>query len=122
MKATPMPDTAQIERSEAPPEALQPPFVKTRYSGAVMICGECQKRDNGPSKLTAKDVRKDLKHALGDARHHLRLVQSSCLGLCPKKAIAVAAVAVGGPALLAEIHGEEDVATVAARLAAPAQR
>ncbi|CAN5666012.1 hypothetical protein BH10PSE18_BH10PSE18_06490 [soil metagenome] len=122
MKATPMPDTAQIERFEAPPESLQPPFVKTRYSGAVMICGECQKRDNGPSKLTAKDVRKDLKHALGDARHHLRLVQSSCLGLCPKKAIAVAAVAVGGPALLAEIHGEEDVATVAARLAAPTQR
>jgi hypothetical protein len=120
MKNTPMPDTERTERPAPPPEALEPPFVKTRYSGAVMICGECQKRDNGPSKLSAKEVRKDLKQALGDARHHLRLVQSSCLGLCPRKAIAVAAVAVGGPALLAEVHGEEDVAAVAARLAAPA--
>lgn len=100
-------------------DALSPPFVKTRYSGAVMVCEECQKRDNGPSRLTAKEVRKAFKHALGDARRHLRLVESSCLGLCPKKAIAVAAVAVGGPALLAEIHREEDVATVAARLAVP---
>ncbi len=115
-----MPDTAQTDRLAPPTDAPQPPFVKTRYSGAVMICGECQKRDNGPSKLTAKDVRKDLKQALGDARHHLRLVQSSCLGLCPKKAIAVAAVAVGGPALLAEVHRESDIAIVAARLASPA--
>ncbi len=122
MKANPMSETALLHQPAPVLAELQPPFVKTRYSGAVMICGECQKRDNGPSKLTAKDVRKDLKHALGEARHHLRLVQSSCLGLCPKKAIAVAAVAVGGPALLAEIQREEDVAAVAERLAGAAER
>ena len=98
------------------------PLVDVKFRGAVLVCGDCEDRSSGPRKLRARDVRKLLKQDLGAARFRLRVVESSCLGLCPKKAIAVAAVAVGGPGLLAEIHREEDVATVAARLAAPAQR
>lgn len=108
------------ELAPAPsPATDQPPFAKTRYTGAVMICGQCQKRSSGPSKLKAKALRGPFKEALGDARLRVRIVQTSCLGLCPKKAIAVAAVDVGGPALLAEIRREDDVATVAARLRQP---
>ena len=101
------------------PAPEQPPFAKTRYTGAVMICEQCEKRRSGPSKLTAKKLRGPFKDALGDARLRLRIVQTSCLGLCPKKAIAVAAVEAGGQALLAEIRDKDDVTTVAARLTQP---
>ncbi|MGJ7581343.1 hypothetical protein ACSFA3_14255 [Variovorax sp. RHLX14] len=99
--------------------ALQPPFEKAKFDGLVLVCGECQKRSSGPSKLTAKDVRRELKGTLGKERFRLRVAQSSCLGLCPKKSIAVAAAFSGAPALLASVRDDADIAAVAARLANP---
>ncbi len=95
-----------------------PPFERTRYDGAVMICGKCQKRDTGPSGMKAKDLRQDFRDALGEARRHLRIVQTSCLGLCPKKAIAVAALAPSNTSLLAAVRDKDDVRAVARRLTA----
>ena len=93
-----------------------PPFAKTRYTGAIMVCKQCQKRSSGPKKLKAKDLQQPLKRALGDARLRFRTVQTTCLGLCPKKAIAVAAVAAEGASLLAAIGEVDDLKPVAARL------
>jgi len=110
-------DTA-VAATPAPvtPGKEAPPFAKTRYTGAIMVCKQCQKRSSGPKKLNAKDLQQPLKRALGDARLRFRTVQTSCLGLCPKKAIAVAAVTADGTSLLAAIRDEDDLKPVAARL------
>lgn len=103
---SPRPDTFPIE----------PPFEKAKFDGLVLVCGQCQKRSSGPSKISAKDVRRGLKDAMGKDRFRLKIAQSSCLGLCPKKAIAVAAASTNGPALMASVRNDADVASIATRL------
>jgi len=110
---------APIAAPERPRDALEAPFVKAKFDGLVLVCGQCEKRGSGPSKLTAKDARKSLKRALGAQRTRMRIVESSCLGLCPKKSIAVAGAAQGAPSVLAEVRNERDLKAVAARLADP---
>lgn len=90
------------------------PLVDVKFRGAVLVCGDCEERSSGPKKLRARDVRKQLKHDLGAARFKLRVVQTSCLGLCPKKAMALVALAGGAPALAAEAKSTDDVAAFAA--------
>jgi hypothetical protein len=92
-------------------------LVKPKFGGVVMVCGDCERRDNGPSRLGARDVRKQFKHGLGNLPVRLRVVQCTCLGLCPKKAMAVAAMANGGPVRAAEIRCADDANAVAERWA-----
>lgn len=101
--------------SAAPDPAL---LVKVKFGGVVLVCGECEDRSNGPSKLNAKTVRKELKRGLVQSPVRLRIVESSCLGLCPKKAMAVAAVAAGRPLLAAEVRSDQEAAALAATVAA----
>lgn len=90
------------------------PLVDVKFRGAVLVCGDCEDRSSGPRKLRARDVRKLLKQNLGAARFKLRVVESSCLGLCPKKAMALVALAGGARALAAEVRSTDDVAAFAA--------
>lgn len=89
------------------------PLVRPKFGGVALVCGDCRKRSNGPSKLKAKDVRKELKRELARLPVRLRIVQCTCLGLCPKKAIALAAVAEGRPVQAAAVHSEEEARAVA---------
>jgi hypothetical protein len=98
----------------APDESL---LVKVKFAGVVLVCGDCEDRSNGPSKLKAKSARKELKRGLVRSPVRLRIVQSTCLGLCPKKAIAVAAVTPGHKLLAAEVCSEGDVEAFAATVA-----
>lgn len=93
------------------PDAILPVFVK--FDSVVLVCGDCEKRSNGPSRLNAKQVRKDLKHQLAAAPHKFRVVQSTCIGLCPKKALVVVAIPAGKPLLAVELKSESDVAHLA---------
>ncbi|MET0540361.1 MAG: hypothetical protein ABWZ88_01260 [Variovorax sp.] len=86
---------------------------KVKFSAAVLVCGQCEERSSGPKKLRARDVRKELKGSLGSARFRLRVVESSCLGLCPKKAIAVVAVGATAAPYAAEIGSGAEVAAFA---------
>ncbi|MCS4509447.1 hypothetical protein [Xylophilus ampelinus] len=95
-------------------------FLPTRYAGAVLVCAKCEKRDKGPRKLTTKTLRFELRQALGGGRSKLRIVQTSCLGLCPRKAIAVAAVTPEAGSVLAAVRRERDVPALAAGLVAAA--
>lgn len=95
-------------------------FVPTRYAGAVLVCEKCERRDKGPKKLTTKELRGELRQALGGGRTRLRIVQTSCLGLCPKKAIAVAAVTPQAGSVLAAVRRKRDVPALAAGLLGPA--
>ncbi len=98
----------------APDDSL---LVKVKFGGVVLVCGDCEERSDGPSKLKAKSARKELKRGLVQSPVRLRIVQSTCLGLCPKKAIAAAAVAPGHALLAAELCCEGDVEAFAATVA-----
>ncbi|WP_156480942.1 hypothetical protein [Variovorax sp. PAMC 28711] len=102
--------------SHSPSPATPDPslLVKVKFGGVVLVCSDCEDRSSGPSKLKAKTVRKEMKRGLVQSPVRLRIVASSCLGLCPKKAIAVAAVASGRALLAAELQSEEDAAALAA--------
>jgi len=100
--------------SDESTEVIDSLLVKPKFGGVAMVCGECQKRSNGPSKLKAKDVRKILKGELHHLPVRLRVVQCSCLGLCPKKAMAAAVVVASGRLLAAEMHSEAQARQAAA--------
>ena len=91
-------------------------LVSVKFSGVVLVCGDCEERSSGPKKLRAREVRKELKHALGDARFKLRVVESACLGLCPKKAMALVAVGAEAHPLAAEVRNDADVSAFASHL------
>jgi hypothetical protein len=69
--------------------------LKTGLAGVVLVCGDCEDRGNGPSRLTSKDVRKCLKDSLHPAKGKIRVAVTGCLGPCPKKAMTVAIIAAG---------------------------
>jgi len=94
-----------------------PPLVETKLAGVVLVCGDCEERKDGPTKLRARQVRKELKHGLSHLPVRLRVVQCSCLGLCPKKAVALVAAAQGRAPLAAEACSEQDVDAFAKALA-----
>lgn len=98
----------------APDDSL---LVKVKFAGVVLVCSDCEERSDGPSKFKAKSGRKELKRGLVRSPVRLRIVESTCLGLCPKKAIAATAVTPGHKLLAAELRDEEDAQLFAATVA-----
>jgi predicted metal-binding protein len=117
MKPTPI--TALVA-PDAPPTPDTPtraeaasPFVKAKFDALLLVCGRCAGRSSGPSKRKAKKLPGEFKKALGQERPRFRIVESSCLGLCPKKATAVAAAVDNAPVRLAAVRDKDDVQAVA---------
>ena len=107
--------------SPAAPDAGAPDtlLLKPKFGGVALVCGDCQKRGNGPSKLKAKDVRKALKRELGNLPVRMRVMQCTCLGLCPKKAMALTAIAAtssapGGQVLAGAVRSDSEARAMAA--------
>lgn len=105
-----------------PADASAPIPFKPRFDGLLMVCSDCQKRSSGPAELKAKDVQKELKRGLARAPIRVRTARCSCLGLCPKKAIAVGIAASGEPVLCAEVHSGDEVVALAATVLASWQK
>ncbi len=103
-------------KSSQPSDADATPSVSIKFDSVLLVCGDCEQRGNGPTRLTAKQVRKDLKHQLTASPHKFRIVQSSCLGLCPKKAIAATAMPAGSRLLAAELKSDLDVTQWASQI------
>lgn len=120
MKATPI---TPISPTDAPSSTGIPataeapsPFVKAKFDALLLVCGRCAARSSGPSKGKAKKLPGEFKKALGAERPRFRIVETSCLGLCPKKATAVASATGDGPLQLAAIGGKSDIQAMADRL------
>ena len=111
---TPAPDAGTTSESTA----LGEPFVKAKFGGVMLVCGDCQQRSSGPTKHSAKDWRSELKKTVGHQPPRWRVVECSCLGLCPRKATAVAAAGTGVPVRLAALRRKGDLEAFAAGLAA----
>ena len=57
----------------------------------VLVCKDCRKRSSGP-ELKTKQLAGGLRSLAKDSGRKARVVTTSCLGLCPRKATAVALV------------------------------
>jgi predicted metal-binding protein len=64
-----------------------------RWESLVLICKDCRHRKDGPKHLKARTLAKETKHQVKSATPRARVVLTSCLKLCPRKAISVAFVA-----------------------------
>lgn len=90
-------------------------LAKAKFGGLVVVCTKCAKRQG----LPAKAVRKLLKDAYAELRpagngkaksRKLCVIESGCLGPCPKRAVAVAtgtSLAAGRVVLLEPEAGRE---------------
>jgi predicted metal-binding protein len=93
--------------------------VASNWEGAILVCGKCCKKigggfgDKGRQPL-AKALRRWL--ALGKGRKaRLGIVETRCLGVCPKGAVCV--VDTRRPHQWQLVEAGEELASVAARLA-----
>ena len=95
------------------PEVLKPGFATV-----LLLCRACGKRSDGPPQKEAKDASKRLRQAAREAGHpRPRVVMTSCLGGCPKKAFTLAATGVGGAVSMVAFRRDDDAdAAVAALL------
>ncbi|QHJ01014.1 hypothetical protein GT347_25315 [Xylophilus rhododendri] len=77
-------------KNESPREL---PF---RLDAMVLVCKACGKRSSGPKKFKPKHLAQEFKSEGREARMKTRVVLTSCMGLCPKNAAAVAAIGPDG--------------------------
>jgi predicted metal-binding protein len=86
------------------PEPLRP-----GWKSIVLVCKACEKRSKGPRKITAREVARQLKKAAHEARvPRARIVMTSCMSACPKKAFTVAAASPGGEIEMVAFHRGDD--------------
>lgn len=58
--------------------------ARPKWTSAILVCGKCLKGVDG------KAMRRDLKAAAKGRTGKVRIVRTACLGLCPKRAVAMA--------------------------------
>ena len=100
-----------------------PRTLRHGWKSVVLVCKACEKRSKGPKKITARQVGKELARACRDAAvPRSRVVLTTCLGACPKKAFTVAAVAPSGHITMIAFRRGADADAAVATLfpAAPA--
>ena len=112
-----VPDTA--------PDRTSPRLVRAPFREAVLVCGKCaRKLDGGFGRKGARPLGKELKRAwkAGGRAGKLRVVETRCLGLCPKRRQVVATAASLVAGRLWVVEPGEDAADVLLRVAPdPAQ-
>ncbi|HYF60759.1 MAG TPA: hypothetical protein VEA81_17560 [Burkholderiaceae bacterium] len=89
---------------------------RPKWDAVVLVCRACRKRRDVPAALAGKAVARTLREALRDLRPRPRIVLSSCLGVCPKKALALAAIGAAGTPLVVSVTDEAGVDAAAALL------
>jgi predicted metal-binding protein len=97
---------------DAAPETLRP-----GWKSVVLVCKACEKRSKGPKKLSAKELAKALGRACRDAKvPRSRVVLTTCMGACPKKAFTVAAAAPSGHITMIAFQRGDDAGAAVATL------
>lgn len=92
------------------------PFETPKWEAVLLICRQCRKRKNGPLDLKPKALFKIARSLLKERRPRPRVVLSSCLGLCPKSATAVAFLGSGTAPRIAKIENWEELEEALPRL------
>ncbi len=94
-----------------------PDVRPARFGAVYLVCKACGKRSSGPGKLKPKEVAGLVRQASKKGVVRSRVVLTTCLGLCPKKATAVARVASGTPTRIVAISARKEVDRAVALLA-----
>jgi len=103
---------ATIGRAVRSPVMSESPAIDvtpTPWREIVLVCRKCTRRlDGGFGKKRREPLRSELKAALRAAGHRreVRVIETGCLGLCPKGAVTVAIASRPGE-LLAVPQGTE---------------
>lgn len=84
-----------------------------KYQRAVLVCADCEKRDDGPRHLDSKTGASALRKALREGPLAVQVTRTRCLGLCPRKALAAVALGTALPAMGAELRDSGDLAALA---------
>lgn len=84
-----------------------------KYPRVVLVCADCEKRDDGPRHLDSKTAASALRQALRDAPGKVQVTRTRCLGLCPRKALAAVALGAELPAMAAEVRDADDLGGLA---------
>ena len=83
----------------------------------MLVCKACEKRSKGPKKIAAREVAKQLGRACRDAKvPRVRVVLTTCMSACPKKAFTVAAASSSGAITTIAFRRGDDPAAAAAVL------
>lgn len=72
-----------------------PVAEKVKWDALFLVCTKCRKRKNGPDDLKPKSLIAAASRQMKKLQPRPRAVLTSCLGLCPNKAVAVAFVGGG---------------------------
>ena len=107
------PDTPHAPHAPAP--------LRPGWKSVVLVCKACEKRSKGPKKIGAREVAKQLGRACRDAKvPRVRVVLTTCMGACPKKAFTVAAASSsGGVTTIAFRRGDDSAAAAAVLFPVP---
>lgn len=92
------------------------------WAAVVLVCRDCRKRGSGPDGIKLKTALTEARRAARQTGLRSRVVATSCLGLCPKRALAVAWAGVHGAPLIAAVEKMEQLEPVVAALAEAAVR
>lgn len=98
-------------------------LARAPFRQAVLVCGKCaRKLHGGFGRGGGKPLRKELKRAWKAAARpgKLRVVETRCLGLCPKRRQVIATAASLQSGRLWVVEPGEDAAAVLARVSPPA--
>lgn len=87
-----------------------PEFETVAWQSVVLVCKDCKKRGSGPKGLGRKAVVAELKRALRTASPRPRIVATGCLGVCPKRALAIAWVGGGAETRVACVESLAQIA------------
>lgn len=101
--------------------AAQLKRVRSDWQGAILVCGKCSKKlDGGFGKKGRSPLAKVLRKILGvkkGRKGRLGLVETRCLGICPRDAVALVDGRRPGEWLV--VPAGADLAELAARLERP---
>lgn len=81
-----------------------------KYERVVLVCADCEKRDDGPRHLDSKAGASALRQAVREGPVKVQVTRTRCLGVCPRKALAAVALGCGLPAMAAELRDAGDLA------------
>lgn len=93
------------------PEVCQP-----SWEAVVLVCRDCRKRGSVPKDLKLKPALQEARRALKPCGLRARVVACSCLGLCPKRAFAVAVAGAAQAPMMAAVRTVEQLAPAVAAL------
>jgi predicted metal-binding protein len=97
-----------------------PDIQRPRWQAVLLVCKECGKRSNGPKHLKPKEVAALARRGSKHAKTRTRVLMTTCMGLCPKSAIALAAAGADATRIVA-ISKSGQVEQAVARLTADAR-